>query len=450
MNRGFLLFLLLLPVFGFSQTEFSMTKYNFGDLYENAPTYIDITIKNSSPKNVFILTIDKPQEVYYLYSSKTIRPDSSIVLRLKINDNIKGRFNYTVDVYLSDSNQPTTIYLSGNVKEKSVNSLTACPDFNQSPPKNAGPPEFDITIKVIDSLTREPIKKSKVFFVENGQLLGFLYTDNFGIIHRKMKSGYYYLTAEKSPYISNSYEGYINHQNNYIEIKLQKPEFVDPETIVQTPPNSENEIIINEVEEKREEFIPTTVGLLDPNEYKPNHLVFIADISTSMNQFGRLELLKLSLNELAKVLRPNDRLTLIAYSDQVDIKFENVSGHLKELIYNQVASLKIGGYTAGGDAIKEAYRLANKHFITEGNNQVFMVTDGAFNKGDKDYKKNVINNYEKKGIKFSVVGIKTNDFITTHMMDITSNGGGTFIRIMNMDDAQNKLIDEVKRNSQKN
>src|SRR5690606_25492093 len=115
----------------------------------------------------------------------------------------------TVDVYLSDSNQPTTIYLSGNVKEKSVNSLTACPDFNQSPPKNAGPPEFDITIKVIDSLTREPIKKSKVFFVENGQLLGFLYTDNFGIIRRKMKNGYYYLTAEKSPYISNSYEGYI-------------------------------------------------------------------------------------------------------------------------------------------------------------------------------------------------------------------------------------------------
>ena len=76
-----------------------------------------------------------------------------------------------------------------------------------------------------------------------------------------------------------------------------------------------------------------------------------------------------------------------------------------------------------------------------------MITDGIFNKGDKDYLKTIEKNYNDKGIRFSVVGIKTSDFITAHMLNIVSKGDGDFIRIQTIEDAKTKLIDEIKRTS---
>ena len=166
-----------------------------------------------------------------------------------------------------------------------------------------------------------------------------------------------------------------------------------------------------------------------------------------MNGMGKLDLMKLSMIELTKVLRPEDRVTLIAYSGHVHVLLENVSAMKKDEIIEQVQGLEAKGYTAGGDAIKEGYRLAEKHYIEGGNNLIFMVTDGAFNKGDMNYKRIITKNYNKKDIKFSVVGIKTTDFLTTEMKSISHLGGGEYVRIITIDDAKNKLFEEVRRTS---
>ena len=76
-----------------------------------------------------------------------------------------------------------------------------------------------------------------------------------------------------------------------------------------------------------------------------------------------------------------------------------------------------------------------------------MVTDGAFNKGDKDYLKTISNNYQSKGIRFSVVGIKTSQYLTAHMNNIVEQGGGAYVQIHDIEDAQKNLIDEIKRTS---
>ena len=163
---------LILASFAFlanAQVTADRTSYDFGDLYPNAQTYVDIHFTNKTDKRQFLLTIDKPRDIYYIFSGKTMEPDSSITIRLKINDSQKGRFTNDIDIYFSDSRDPVTIRLTGNIKEVASNPLTACPDFNSNPPAN-GAYSYGVTIKVIDSLTGEPIRRSRVNVINNNSL----------------------------------------------------------------------------------------------------------------------------------------------------------------------------------------------------------------------------------------------------------------------------------------
>lgn len=476
--------LVLLTVTLQAQMTIDKTVHDFGNLYANATTYVDFTFKNTGQSKTYLLSIDKPREVYDKYSTKTILPDSTVTIRLKINDNIKGKFNYQVDVYFSSSNQPVTLVLTGNVKERNNNPLTACPDFNAEPPQN-GMATFEIIVKVVDSLTNEPIRRSKVYLVNNGTMIGAFNTNAHGVIKETVPLGLYYITAQKSGYKRGTYEGYMNFRANYAEIKLQQPTAppveTEPELEIEEEVVEEPEIVIEEapeeveeeeapeivIEEEEEpeivvEEAPDPVVEVDPpvvtdpvdddtvfssQKYAPNNIVFIVDVSSSMNQMGKMDLLKQAMAELTKILRPQDKVSLIAYSGSVNVLLEFESGANKSIILTKVESLKTGGYTAGGEAIKEGFRLAKRGYIEGGNNLIFMVTDGAFNKGSKDYIRTIEWNYKAKDIKFAVVGIKTLDYLTGHMTKISRKGGGEYVRILTEADAKTKLFEEVKRTS---
>jgi Ca-activated chloride channel family protein len=448
--------------------------HSFGDLYPNAQTYVDIKFTNHSDKKHFLLTLDKPRDVYYIFSGKTLLPDSSITIRLKINEGKKGKFNHEVDIYFSDSDDPTTIRLTGNVKEVGGNPMTACPDFDNNPPPN-NRNEFAITIKVIDSLTREPIRRSKVYVVQNNNLIGEYYTNKDGIIHRQFPMGYYVIAAEKETYITNLKQGYLNFQRNYIEIELQQPPFEDapPELIAEVPDDQEEpEIIIDLNDDPPEEIVEEVVvdtvpevvieepvvidnrtlaelpdSLFDQAHFKTNNITFILDVSSSMNSSGKLELLKQSMTELVTILRPEDLISVIKYSSNVSVVIDGLSGADKEKINERVAALRTSSSTAGGDAIQVAYRINRKKYKAEHNNIVIMITDGAFNKGSKTYLETIEKNYKERGILFSVVGIKTSEYVTTHMDNVVSKGGGSFIQVRTAEDARTKIIKEIKRTS---
>ena len=151
-----------LPLFG--QFTVDKTKYDFGEIYAEEETYVDFVFTNNSDKTHFLLTIDKPRDVYYIFSKKSIAPDSSCVIRIKINDSNKGKFNHLIDVYFSSNQDPITLNVYGNIKEvASNNSMIDCPDFSSTPPTSYST-AFDIVVKVIDSLTGQPIKSAKVYF----------------------------------------------------------------------------------------------------------------------------------------------------------------------------------------------------------------------------------------------------------------------------------------------
>ena len=498
MRRALLLIILFLSTQVLGQIEASTNDFNFGELYSGSQTYTDITFTNETDKVQWLLTIDKPRDVYYIFSSKQVQPGESITIRFKINDAKKGKFNYSVDVYFSEPRDPITVKLSGNVKQMTTEtSLTACPDFNAAPPKSMT--EFDLVIRVIDSTTREAIPNATVYLVSNGELIGTEKTNFKGFVKERMNIGYYYITADRSPYNSNYYEGYVNYKRNYIEIELsqypdpvieepvveepviEEPPVEEPEVeepVVEEPPTEEPveefEIVIEEdppveepvveepvveepvVEEPViEEPPPVEPVALDElpdtnfNQayFKYNNITFILDVSSSMNGMGKMNLLKMSMIELAKILRPQDVVSIVKFASDVDVIMPGSSGDKKEEIISTVKGLKTASSTAGGDAISKGYQLNRQNYIPGGNNMVIMITDGIFNKGSKDYLNVVKKNYEDKGIKFCVVGIKTSDYITKHMTNIVSYGGGDFIRIITVDDAMNKLIEEIRKSS---
>ena len=487
MGRIFLVIFLFLTAPVFAQVTASTRSFDFGDLYNGSTTYTDITFKNTTGKTQFLLTIDKPADVYYIFSGKRIDPDSTITIRFKINENRKGRFNYNVDVYFSQPREPIPIKLQGTVKELNrQNSLTACPDFNSAPPAHMN--QFDMVVRVIDSITRKPIPNANVYVVENGELVVNGRTNNKGVVKKRLMLGYFFITAERTPYKSNFYEGYMNYKRNYVEIELsQPPAEIEPiieEPVVEEPVIEEpviNEPVVNEpvIEEPVIEIVieepvveepvvnepvlndPPVVNdpvepveltelpdtVFTPDYFKFNNITFILDVSSSMNGMGKMDLLKMSMIELAKTLRANDKVSMIKFSAEVEVLLEGISGAEEEQIVSTVKGLKTSSYTAGGDAIKMAYKLNRKHYIEGGNNMVIMITDGVFNRGDKDYLKTIKRYYNSQGVIFSVVGIKTSDYITDHMMNVVSNGGGDFVRILNIHDAQTKLIEEIRRTS---
>lgn len=484
---GFLF--LLLSGTTFSQVSAEMTKYDFGDLYPNAQSYVDITFTNNTDKRQFLLTIDKPRDVYYVFSGKAMESGETITIRLKINDGRKGRFSHEVDIFFSDSRDPVTIRLTGNVKEVASNPLTACPDFNSDPPAQGGGYSSGITIKVIDSLTGEPIKRSKVYVLRNNTVVGTYHTNRDGIVHEDFPLGFYYITAEKDPYMSNYSAGYLNFQRNYVLIKLRQPETEEePDVLVSNepdPPVMDEEPVIEETEEENEividfnedpdpeaeeesvvtDTLPDEPAVIEPEyvddtplaelpdtlfdqaHFRTNNITFILDVSSSMNGNGKLELLKQSMYELTKVLRPEDRISIITYSSTVSVIADGLGGEEKDAINERVAKLRTSSSTAGGDAIKVAYRLNKRIYSPDKNNIVIMVTDGAFNRGSKDYKEIIEQNHDEKGIIFSVVGIKTSTYITEHMQEVVSSGGGDFIQIRDPQDAETKIFQEIRRTS---
>ena len=193
------------------------------------------------------------------------------------------------------------------------------------------------------------------------------------------------------------------------------------------------------------EELPDT--LFDDLHFKYNNITFILDVSSSMNAHGKFDLLKLSMIELIKILRPEDAVSMIKYSADVTTIMEQEHGDNSDYIIETIKGLRTSGLTAGGDAIKAAYKISKKGYLPNDNNIVIMITDGLFNRGDKDYLKTIANNYKSKGIRFSVVGIKTADYVTRHMEEVVSKGGGSFIEIRGIDDARTKIIDEIKRTS---
>lgn len=120
---------------------------------------------------------------------------------------------------------------------------------------------------------------------------------------------------------------------------------------------------------------------IDISDLPPANLVFLIDVSGSMDQPNRLPLLQQSFKLLVANLRNTDSVSIVVYGGNVGIKLPATSGAEKDKINDAIDKLSAGGDTPGEYAIKTAYEMAEKSFIPNGNNRIILATDGDFNVG---------------------------------------------------------------------
>jgi Ca-activated chloride channel family protein len=175
-----------------------------------------------------------------------------------------------------------------------------------------------------------------------------------------------------------------------------------------------------------------------------SNLVFLIDVSGSMNQSNKLPLVQSSLKMLVDQLRPQDKVAIVVYAGAAGLVLPSTPGDQKTTIKDAIDRLSAGGSTAGGEGIKLAYKTAIQNFIKKGNNRVILATDGDFNVGassDGDME-TLIEQERKSGVFLSVLGYGMGNYKDSKMETLADKGNGNYAYIDNITEARKTLVSE--------
>lgn len=184
-----------------------------------------------------------------------------------------------------------------------------------------------------------------------------------------------------------------------------------------------------------------------PTENLPaSNLVFLIDVSGSMNDQNKLPLLKQSMKILVEQLRKKDKVSIVVYAGAAGLVLAPTSGEDKKTIIDALENLQAGGSTAGGAGIELAYKTAEENFVKNGNNRVILATDGDFNVGassDTDMQ-SLIEEKRKSGVFLTCLGYGMGNYKDSKMETIANKGNGNYAYIDNIQEANRFLGKEFK------
>lgn len=180
---------------------------------------------------------------------------------------------------------------------------------------------------------------------------------------------------------------------------------------------------------------------LAAKELPAANLVFLVDVSGSMDTADKLPLLKHTLRLLTEQLRPQDKLTIITYSSGEKLVLPSTSGSEKDKILRVINSLNASGSTSGEKAIQLAYQQAEQAFIKNGINRILLATDGDFNVGITDFNtlKGTVAEKRKSGISLTTLGFGTGNYNEQLMEQLADAGDGNYSYIDNKNEAKKVL-----------
>jgi hypothetical protein len=461
-----LFFAFMFTVNGLAQKPsdfFKTTENNYGQL-ENGATLLSVfTFTNPGPKTLFVLSAKGSRAVTIEFSRRAVPAGGTDSIVLRYSPSAKGPFKENVEVILSSLDKPVKLEISGNIKNYNQDFLTSCYRFGSS--NTPGVFRFEHKGTVIDAVTGKPIVGATVQLVDIGGIRGDLKTNRSGTYSKEVTPGLYEFVVTAPNYIGVYHEQYINPQKPDVVFKLEplKPEEIlvintpaqepigeipEPGTTTPTPPVKPTK----PVPPAKPVVAPVAKeGELSYDEYKPNNVVFLIDVSGSMKDSLKLPLLKQSMINLLGSLRPIDRLAIVTYADGANIVMPSTPVTDKARIQGIIDGLSAAGSTEGGKGMKKAYRVAESNFISGGNNQIILATDGAFSSlGEEEGDLNrLIDIGVREGISLSILGFGNKKYALQTMEKFAKQGNGSYHLILTRDDARSVLVDEIKSRSKK-
>ena len=231
----------------------------------------------------------------------------------------------------------------------------------------------------------------------------------------------------------------IEEMVNYFKYNYPQPTNSDPFTVSTElsicPWNKSHKLALIGLQGKKIAF----------DDLPPNNLVFLIDVSGSMNEPRKLPLLKSAFRMLADQLRENDKVAIVVYAGAAGLVLPSTAGSDKAEILKAIDSLQAGGSTAGGEGIKLAYEIARSGFIQSGNNRVILATDGDFNVGVSSEGElvSLIEEKRKTGIYLTVLGFGTGNLKDSKMEQMADNGNGHYAYIDTIQEARRVLAGEL-------
>lgn len=177
----------------------------------------------------------------------------------------------------------------------------------------------------------------------------------------------------------------------------------------------------------------------------PANLVFLVDVSGSMDRREGLPLVKGTLKLLVDQLRPQDKVSLVVYAGDSRVVLEPTSGKDKAKIRAAIEQLQAGGSTAGAAGIELAYRMAQQGFIDKGINRILLATDGDFNVGVSDFEtlKAMAAEKRRSGVSLTTLGFGVDNYNERLMEQLADAGDGNYAYIDNLREARKVLVEQL-------
>lgn len=194
-------------------------------------------------------------------------------------------------------------------------------------------------------------------------------------------------------------------------------------------------------------YINLNAPSLALDDVPPCNLIFLIDVSGSMDEPNRLPMLKEAFKLLAKNLRAKDSVAIVVYGGVVGIMLQPTSGSEKDKINNAIEKLQAGGETPGEAAIISTYSLAEKCFNKNANNRIILATDGDFNVGQTSDKEleDLISKERQSGISLTCLGVGMGNYKDSKLEILAKKGNGNFAYLDNLNEAEKTLVIEFTK-----
>ncbi|MAT54657.1 MAG: hypothetical protein CMN32_09260 [Saprospirales bacterium] len=232
----------------------------------------------------------------------------------------------------------------------------------------------------------------------------------------------------------------IEEMVNYFDYEYPQPEadsempFTVSTELNDCPWNPEHKLMLIGLQGK----------VLTPENLPPANLVFLLDVSGSMQAPNKLPLVKSSLKLLVNQLRPQDRVAIAVYAGAAGLVLPSTPGNDRQKIFSAIEALEAGGSTAGAAGIKLAYQTARENFAEGGNNRVILCTDGDFNVGVSSDGELVrlIEKERESGIFLTVLGYGMGNYKDNKMQKLADSGNGNHYYIDDISESKKVLVEE--------
>ena len=177
----------------------------------------------------------------------------------------------------------------------------------------------------------------------------------------------------------------------------------------------------------------------------PCNLVFLVDVSGSMQEARKLPLVKTALRALVEQLRPQDHVAIVVYAGASGVVLPPTAGDRKQVILAAINRLEAGGSTNGADGIQLAYRTAKEHFDPQASNRVVLATDGDFNVGvtDEGSLIRLIEEKRRTGTYLTVLGFGADNLNDSTMQKLADRGNGNYAYIDTEAEARKVMVQQM-------